>query len=369
MRTTYAGYTMAKYRYDEFGNVTYEEDCYEVESGFSPHLTLNPVEPSDEFVPERVVTECYVENPYRYAGYEYLENVDLYDLNARYYDPNTARFLSEDPYYDLGNRVMGLYEINVPNVFSIMQANTLYAYCGNCPVIFVDSSGHDITLPGITDQEDPRFIALQQLTDDELTVDFLSGQVSLKQQASEEHMTKPTGTNLIREVLNHPEMVEIITTDGGSRKIPVGYYDEKNDKLYTNIVIEYNPNQKGKVPTVKGMLDTPNYIVLGHEIIHAYREQNNLMSAPNEKGWVYPLWEDDIPILWVTLEDGTTTLYFDDVEELQTVGLPYTKGTNVSLKSTVDKSNKCNNAFVKYDYTENALRVENQIPIRTRYVP
>ena len=37
---------------------------------------------------------------------------------------------------------MGVYEINVPNVYSIMQANALYAYCGNNSVIFVDPSGY-----------------------------------------------------------------------------------------------------------------------------------------------------------------------------------------------------------------------------------
>ena len=36
---------------------------------------------------------------------------------------------------------MGVYEINVPNVYSIMQANALYAYCGNSPVMYIDHSG------------------------------------------------------------------------------------------------------------------------------------------------------------------------------------------------------------------------------------
>ena len=56
--------------------------------------------------------------------FELLDEVELYDLNARYYDPSIARFLTEDPYYNLGNRVMGVYEINVPNVYSIMQDNS-----------------------------------------------------------------------------------------------------------------------------------------------------------------------------------------------------------------------------------------------------
>ena len=75
--------------------------------------------------------------------FELLDEVELYDLNARYYDPSIARFLTEDPYYNLGNRVMGVYEINVPNVYSIMLANVLYTYCGNNPLGFVDSSGKD----------------------------------------------------------------------------------------------------------------------------------------------------------------------------------------------------------------------------------
>ena len=65
----------------------------------------------------------------------------MYDLNARYYDAKIARFLSPDPYYDLGNRVIGLYEINVPNAASIIQANNIYVYCGNSPIIFFDITG------------------------------------------------------------------------------------------------------------------------------------------------------------------------------------------------------------------------------------
>ncbi len=110
---------LVEYTYDEFGNLVSED--------FADNVTD-------------------IDNPYRYAGYEYLEEVELYDLKARYYDPDTARFLSADPYFDLGNRVMELYEINVPNVNSIMQANTLYAYCGNNPVIWIDPFGYAPTV-------------------------------------------------------------------------------------------------------------------------------------------------------------------------------------------------------------------------------
>ena len=78
-----------------------------------------------------------------YAGYEYLDSVDLYDLNARYYNPKTSRFLSEDPYFNLGNRVIGLYEINVLDAFEKIIVTSLYAYCFNNPIYYSDKSGLD----------------------------------------------------------------------------------------------------------------------------------------------------------------------------------------------------------------------------------
>ena len=129
------GDMIAEYAYDEFGQVIEEQAAPQA----TPMVDIDfSVEGSEEYdFPE----DSIFDNPYRYAGYEYLDDVELYDLNARYYDPSIARFLTEDPYYNLGNRVMGVYEINVPDVYSIMQANALYAYCGNNPVMFVDPLG------------------------------------------------------------------------------------------------------------------------------------------------------------------------------------------------------------------------------------
>src|SRR5258708_39833614 len=36
-------------------------------------------------------------NPFRYTGRDYDSETGLYYYRARYYDPNTGRFLSEDP--------------------------------------------------------------------------------------------------------------------------------------------------------------------------------------------------------------------------------------------------------------------------------
>ena len=57
-----------------------------------------------------------------FTGKEYDVDIELYYYNARWYDPETGRFISEDPAADPNN----------PN---------LYSYCGNNPVIRTDSSG------------------------------------------------------------------------------------------------------------------------------------------------------------------------------------------------------------------------------------
>ncbi|ANB57265.1 RHS repeat-associated core domain protein [Anoxybacillus sp. B7M1] len=61
-----------------------------------------------------------------YAGYYYDRETKLYYLQARYYDPETARFLSRDPYPgDLDNPI----------------TQNGHTYANNNPVIYVDPDG------------------------------------------------------------------------------------------------------------------------------------------------------------------------------------------------------------------------------------
>ena len=68
-------------------------------------------------------------NPYRYAGYEYDGESELYYLKARYYDPAIARFMQEDSY-------MG----DMADPLSL----NLYAYCRNEPMMYYDPDGHTL---------------------------------------------------------------------------------------------------------------------------------------------------------------------------------------------------------------------------------
>ena len=65
-----------------------------------------------------------------YTGGRYDETTGLYYLNARYYNPEDGRFLSEDTYRGATNEP---------------DTQHLYAYCADNPINYVDPSGHKYT--------------------------------------------------------------------------------------------------------------------------------------------------------------------------------------------------------------------------------
>ena len=65
-------------------------------------------------------------NPMRYRGYFYDTETSLYYLKSRYYAPEVGRFINPDAYASTGQGILG--------------AN-MFAYCGNDPINYFDSSG------------------------------------------------------------------------------------------------------------------------------------------------------------------------------------------------------------------------------------
>ncbi len=97
---------------------------YEPTIGIPPEGFVGPV----PFVPDPWNYDASerpgaVEQNIWYAGRPWDETTEAYDFRARHYDPNTGRFLSEDPIGFAGG-----------------DAN-LYRYVGNNPVNYVDPSG------------------------------------------------------------------------------------------------------------------------------------------------------------------------------------------------------------------------------------
>ena len=67
-------------------------------------------------------------NPFRYRGYYFDEDMKLYYLQSRYYDPETGRFINAD-------------DVSYLDPESIHGLN-LYTYCLNNPVMYIDETGH-----------------------------------------------------------------------------------------------------------------------------------------------------------------------------------------------------------------------------------
>jgi len=101
------GRIVVEYRYDAFGN------------------TISIKEYNDQ----NLLTALNIAliNQYRYRGYHYDSEVNLYYLNSRYYNPEIGRFINADG-------IIG----QVGNI----QSTNMFAYCANNPVMFTDSTGY-----------------------------------------------------------------------------------------------------------------------------------------------------------------------------------------------------------------------------------
>ena len=65
-------------------------------------------------------------NPFRFKCYVYDEDMFLYYLQSRYYDPQTGRFISADAYLVAGDHI---------------NSTNMFAYCLNNPVMYWDPRG------------------------------------------------------------------------------------------------------------------------------------------------------------------------------------------------------------------------------------
>ena len=65
-------------------------------------------------------------NPFRYRGYYYDTDLEMYYLQSRYYDAKICRFINADGYVSTGQGILG---------------NNMFAYCNNNPVNYVDPFG------------------------------------------------------------------------------------------------------------------------------------------------------------------------------------------------------------------------------------
>jgi hypothetical protein len=156
----------------------------------------------------------------------------------------------------------------------------MFAYCENNPVLFKDSFGNILEIasrqknPFLNFLEKALILSmLSMLTDDILSFDGTS--VSIKTQSDSGRNV--TGTNLIREIINSEKTATISYDSSFGRTItcpsPVGLSSDTDnprasfaDNTSMNAIIYLMPSDFNSAKTNY----VPGYIIIGHELIHAY---------------------------------------------------------------------------------------------------
>ncbi len=110
----YDGLGNVRFLMDESGNITETFD-------YKPFGTLTGNTPTNG-------------DHYLFTGEQYDADLGLYYLRARYYDPETKRFLSRDPFEGIRSNPLTMHP---------------YAYAHNDPVNYVDPSGHFANLASV----------------------------------------------------------------------------------------------------------------------------------------------------------------------------------------------------------------------------
>ena len=109
------GNVVQRYVYDAFGGIT----IYDNQN--------NVITPT---------SSKYLKNPFTFTGREYDPETGLYYYRARYYHPETGRFLSEDPImFDGGDENLYRYVRNNPLNFTDPSGKTVVALPWSIPII------------------------------------------------------------------------------------------------------------------------------------------------------------------------------------------------------------------------------------------
>ncbi|WP_207727566.1 RHS repeat-associated core domain-containing protein, partial [Anaerostipes hominis (ex Liu et al. 2021)] len=239
-----------------------------------------------DFGETQSIGENTAKNETCYTGGRYDETTGLYYLNARYYNPEDGRFLSEDTYRG---------ETNEPDT------QHLYGYCADNPINYVDPSGHakEVSWGRNTDE-------LRICTD---------GVIKNKYERKKCHHKKgpygdldhQCGTRCFNGTIASDDIPYIVVPKNMKAYIySVGVIvNMKNGNYLFGVVAELGPNSKGlgevsiyagwrmkqkgmpsKNKRVPGRYQIGNSSVGGRWLVNVYRK-----SAPNSSksgyGWKY----------------------------------------------------------------------------------
>ena len=271
--------------------------------------------------------------PFGYCGeYRDAESGLIY-LRNRYYDPETGRFITEDP---------------------VKDGTNWYVYAANNPIMFVDPWGLELFLKGTTEEIKALETSLVILTDNYIDVND-SGEVTMKDGYENSRFQK--ATNMVSSIIDSPEVVIV---ELGNENITYGKWSDEYDDGNIHITVTGETTKalawSYETNSVE-IMDTPEFLVLGHELIHA----NRLIKGTAKKDVAYHGY------YYYYDENGNQQLaQFVNQEELETTGIDYMPG------SVIRNPEECIplNGLVpanSYPLSENALRREHYLGDRIAF--
>ena len=253
------------------------------------------------------------EMPYKFNGKEFDEETGLYYYGARYMNPVASVWYGVDPLTEKYTNMGG------------------YVYCAANPIKLVDPDGKKLVLAGSYKERMAILKVLQGLTNDNLLMNRKTGVVTIGgKRWSNRNKNYKVGTALIRDVINDKRTTTIKVSDT-NRTIPENRNDAclRGTNSTINVTLMPNENCVDAGKGFRGFVineKTSPEIVLGHELIHAYRNMRGKSFDFSKTKPVTVTYKGDV-------KSNTSD---ERIDELQTIGIGY-----------------------NFKYTENGLRKEH----------
>ena len=307
----------------------------------------------------------------QYTVHPFDEPLGVFFAQARIYDAGDRRFLAVDAFRGW---------------IAFPETLNPYAYCINNPLIYIDPTGWIIVLKGDADERQLLLNTLRKLTDD--TIDLHEVEVPIIPPATqyrviimqENEGNLPIGTSLIRKLILNPSALVL---NHGYNRGQVNYvtpfrgmyFAGATDGTGTSATINFDTRSRVNVLTIdsNGIIAerrVPDYIILGHEMVHAYHIMTGTMIPPRIRAM--SIYRDSA--------NGGALIHLASAEELRTIGVSYfplivceddinrPTGMLWWRRHNVTRSDYGEMVgFSSTVFSENALRVEHGLPLRIAY--
>lgn len=241
---------------------------------------------------ERSVSEGY---RFGFNGKELDKETGTLDFGNRIYNPDLARWLSEDP-----------LQVKYPNL-------SPYSFVANKPIIAIDPDGKDILIVGDAKTQTIIFSQLQSLTNKQLVLlnngivleasNLTPSQQMIVYQTGVNKSNsgimvndKPEGSQLVHDAINNKNLIKIHTVDNKYAEDKTHYTNPENvsnKDIGTGSDIFHDPEDDGtkSPPSIKnenGTVGRDAKINLAHELKHALNGATGTHNGRDDSGYGDP---------------------------------------------------------------------------------